>query len=140
MNQTQRNKMKWLGIGTLLIAIVVALVAYALKQNISLYFTPSQIMANDAHPGQWIRAGGMVVKGSVKRSKDLAIEFLLTDYQAQIKVQYQGILPDLFREGQGIVVRGRVGHHHEIKALEVLAKHDENYMPPEVQQSLRATT
>jgi cytochrome c-type biogenesis protein CcmE len=138
MNQIQKKKFNFLIWGLLVIAAVIALVTYALRQNISLYYTPSQIMQNQAPKDRLIRAGGMVVKKSIVRSpKGLDILFKLTDYQDTIQVQYHGILPDLFREGQGVVVKGYIRKGFGFEATEVLAKHDENYMPPEVQKSLK---
>ena len=138
MNQIQKKKFNFLIWGLLVLAAVIALVTYALRQNISLYYTPSQIMQNQAPKDRLIRAGGMVVKKSIVRSpKGLDILFKLTDYQDTIEVQYHGILPDLFREGQGVVVKGYIRKGFGFEATEVLAKHDENYMPPEVQKSLK---
>ncbi len=110
----------------------------ALQQNINLFYTPSQIAAGEAPHGTRIRAGGMVETGSLKRTQDsLALRFSVTDGARSIVVRYQGILPDLFREGQGIVVLGRLDHDGMLRADEVLAKHDENYMPPEAMHALK---
>lgn len=119
------------------VAMAVGLTMYALKQNINLFFTPSDIL-QDAPMGQQIRMGGLVVPGSVIRSAhDLSMKFELTDTQNNITVYYTGILPDLFRENQGIVVLGKLQKDHTFLASEVLAKHDENYMPAEVVESLK---
>lgn len=119
------------------IAMAIGLTLYALTQNINLFFTPSDLI-QDAPKNQMIRMGGVVVKDSVKRSDNsLFVEFKLTDTQNMITVHYTGILPDLFREGQGIVVLGQLQNNHIFLAKEVLAKHDENYMPPEVMESLK---
>lgn len=121
----------------LAIASAIGLTLYALQQNINLFFTPSDLLQN-APKNQMIRMGGMVVPGSVKRSStDLSVEFQLTDTQNNITVHYTGILPDLFREDQGIVVLGKLQPDNTFLATEVLAKHDENYMPPEVIESLK---
>ena len=119
------------------LGIAVGLVLYALSQNINLFFTPTQIADNQAPDSRIIRLGGMVAEGSVARDPEsLEVSFDVTDFQNQVRVTYTGILPDLFREGQGVVVQGRV-LNRQLKATEVLAKHDENYMPPEVTEALR---
>jgi cytochrome c-type biogenesis protein CcmE len=115
----------------------VGLIAYALRGNINLFFPPAEIEAGMAPVGQSIRVGGMVVEGSVQRSEDnLDVRFELTDYQAVVPVLYNGILPDLFAEGQGAVAAGKMNTDGVLEAAEVLAKHDENYMPPEVADAL----
>ena len=119
------------------VGITMALALSALQQNINLFYTPSQIAAGEAPEGTRIRAGGLVEEGSVKRTNDsLSVAFRVTDGAQAITITYQGILPDLFREGQGIVALGRVNADGVLVADEVLAKHDENYMPPEVTQAL----
>ena len=119
------------------VGIAVSLALSALQQNINLFYTPSQIAAGEAPEGTRIRAGGLVEEGSVKRTNDsLSVAFRVTDGAQAITITYQGILPDLFREGQGIVALGRVNADGVLVADEVLAKHDENYMPPEVTQAL----
>lgn len=138
MNQKQKSKLKLLLLISSVVLVIVGLIAYALRQNISLYYTPAQIEQRLAPMGQLIRVGGMVVKGSIiQEPKRLNVEFALTDYQSKILVHYQGVLPDLFREGQGVVVKGRLISQNDFQALEVLAKHDENYMPKEVRDSLK---
>ena len=118
--------------------VAVGLVLYALKQNINLFYSPTQIVAGKVPANAHIRAGGMVVKGSVKRDpKSLRVQFAITDYKATVPVVYTGILPDLFREGQGIVALGHMGPHGVFEADQVLAKHDEKYMPPEVAAALK---
>jgi len=119
-------------------SVVLGLALYALSENINLFYNPTQIVAGEAPEGSRIRAGGMVVVGSVSRdSVTLANKFALTDYNATMQVEYIGILPDLFREGQGIVALGRLNSDNVLIADEVLAKHDEKYMPPEVAESLK---
>ncbi len=119
------------------VGIAVTLALSALQQNINLFYTPTQIAAGEAPEGTRIRAGGLVEEGSVKRDADaLNVAFRVTDGKESVTIQYQGILPDLFREGQGIVALGRVNADGVLVADEVLAKHDENYMPPEVAQAL----
>lgn len=138
MNQIQKSKLKVLIWGLLILGIVVALVVYALRQNISLYYTPLQISQKKAPLERMVRAGGMVVKNSIERSQtSLEVKFAITDYAQTLQVTYRGILPDLFREGQGVVIKGYVRSPSQFEAIEVLAKHDEKYMPPEVQQSLQ---
>ena len=115
----------------------VGLVLYALSQNINLFYTPQQIVSGEAPEGAQMRVGGLVVDGSVRRDTDgLGVLFDLTDGIGSFTVRYEGILPDLFREGQGIVANGTLVRRDYFEAEEVLAKHDELYMPPEVQQAL----
>lgn len=120
------------------VGIAVALALSALQENINLFYTPTQIATGEAPQGTRIRAGGMVEEGSVQRSSDsLTVTFRVTDYAQTVTIRYQGILPDLFREGQGIVALGRLNEEGVLVADEVLAKHDENYMPKEVADSLK---
>jgi cytochrome c-type biogenesis protein CcmE len=120
----------------LMVAGVSAGVGLALKsldENIMFFFTPTEVMAGEAPPNKLFRMGGMVVNGSVSRPGDgLTVQFDLTDNKQQVTVRYAGILPDLFREGQGIIANGKLNERGEFVAQEVLAKHDENYMPPEL--------
>lgn len=118
-------------------SVAVCLVAFALRGNINLFFPPAEVAAGKAPVGQPVRIGGMVVEGSVQRSDNsLAVRFELTDYAAVVPVVYEGILPDLFDEGQGAVASGELNEAGVLEASEVLAKHDENYMPPEVAEAL----
>lgn len=118
-------------------AAAAALLGYALRENINLFYPPAEIAAGKAPLDRQIRAGGMVKEGSVVRDADsLKVRFVVTDYQATVPVVYEGILPDLFAEGEGVVVTGRLGEDGVFIAGEVLAKHDENYMPPEVSDAL----
>ena len=120
------------GVGT-----AVGLLMYSLSQNINLFMTPTQIADGEVPVGRTIRAGGLVVVGSLQRSQDsLVSEFKVTDGNAEVTITYDGILPDLFREGQGIVALGRVNADGVLVADEVLAKHDEEYMPPEVAKAM----
>ncbi|MDO8697207.1 MAG: cytochrome c maturation protein CcmE [Pseudomonas sp.] len=119
------------------VAIAVGLALSALQQNINLFYTPTQIANGEAPADTRIRAGGMVEKGSLKRSGDsLDVEFVVTDFVKSVTIRYRGILPDLFREGQGIVALGKLNSDGVLVADEVLAKHDEKYMPPEVTKAL----
>jgi len=114
--------------------VTVGLTLMALNENLNLFYPPDQIVSGEAPTGARIRAGGMVMAGSVARQPNgLDVHFVLTDYEgADFEVRYSGILPDLFREGQGILVQGQLGADGVFQADEVLAKHDENYMPPEL--------
>ncbi|GAB5414495.1 MAG: cytochrome c maturation protein CcmE [Congregibacter sp.] len=115
----------------------IGLAAYALRGNINLFYPPVEVAAGAAPLDTPIRVGGMVVEGSVVRSKEtLDVSFMVTDYQATVEVSYTGILPDLFAEGEGVVASGRLDKSGVLRADEVLAKHDENYMPPEVAEAL----
>ena len=108
----------------------------AFRENLTYFFSPTQVAAGEA-PKRAFRLGGMVVKESVKREPgSLTVRFVVSDFAHDVPVQYTGVLPDLFKEGQGVVVRGRLGAGGEFTADEVLAKHDENYMPPEVTEAL----
>ena len=120
------------------VGIAVGLALSALQQNINLFYTPTQIAAGEAPQGTRIRAGGMVKKGSLERSADsLDVRFVVTDFAKEVTIHYRGILPDLFREGQGIVALGKLDGAGVLVADEVLAKHDEKYMPPEVTKALK---
>jgi cytochrome c-type biogenesis protein CcmE len=116
----------------------VALAVMASRENIMFYFDPSQVATGKAPQEKRFRIGGMVVKGSVMRKPgDLQVRFVLTDFAHEVPVEYTGVLPDLFREGQGIIAHGKMNAHGAFVADEVLAKHDEKYMPPEVAASLK---
>ncbi|HEY9134963.1 MAG TPA: cytochrome c maturation protein CcmE [Pseudomonadales bacterium] len=118
-------------------SLAVALTAYALRQNINAFYTPTQIQSGEAAVGQRLRVGGLVVEGSVERAGEgLMVSFELSDNLSTVSVDYEGILPDLFREGQGILANGELVAPGRVKATEVLAKHDENYMSPEVKAAL----
>ena len=130
-------------LGVVLIVVIfsslaIGLVMYAMRGNINLFYPPSEVVAGIAPQGKAIRVGGMVEDKSVQRSADsLQVRFVITDFQASVEVIYDGILPDLFGEGQGVVVLGLLGSDGKFTATEVLAKHDENYMPPEIAESLK---
>jgi len=115
------------------VAIGVGFALKSLDENIMFFFTPTEVMSGKAPANKLFRIGGMVVDGSVNRPGDgLTVKFDLTDNERQVTVRYAGILPDLFREGQGIIANGKLDEKGEFVAQEVLAKHDENYMPPEL--------
>ena len=119
-------------------AIVIGLFAFAIRDNANLFMTPVDVHAGKAPPGTTFRLGGMVKVGSFKREEgELEVEFILTDYEAEIKVTYNKILPDLFREEQGIIALGQLNDDMVFVAQEVLAKHDENYMPKEVYDAMK---
>ena len=127
------------------LGLATGLVMYALRSNIDLFYTPSEVLhgrgpqhLEKPHVGQHLRIGGMVMPGSVKRDPDsLAVEFKLYDANGVVDVSYVGILPDLFREGQGIVAQGVLEDGNLIKAQQVLAKHDEKYTPPEIEDAMK---
>lgn len=121
-------------------SLAVGLAVYALRGNINLFYPPAEVAAGLAPRGTPIRVGGMVVDGSLERSAEsLAVRFAVTDYEATVPVRYEGILPDLFGEGEGAVAAGILTDDGVLIASEVLAKHDENYMPPEVADALEAS-
>lgn len=121
-----------------LAAIAVGLTLYSLSSNINLFFSPAQIANGEAPVERQIRAGGMVKEDSVRRDDEsLDVTFVVTDYENDLEVRYSGILPDLFREEQGVVVVGKLGEDGRLHADQVLAKHDENYMPPEVAEAMK---
>jgi cytochrome c-type biogenesis protein CcmE len=135
----KRKKRLYIIIGIVLGAgLAVGLTMFALSQNINLFYSTSQVVEGEAPVGTRIRVGGMVVKGSVKRSTEsLHVSFGLTDYGKPVTVSFTGILPDLFREEQGIIAQGKMDAQGVFQADEVLAKHDENYMPPEIAESMK---
>jgi cytochrome c-type biogenesis protein CcmE len=120
------------------VAASVSLAVMASRENIMFYFDPTQVVEGKAPLAKRFRIGGMVVKGSVDRKPgDLRVRFVLSDFAHEVPVEYTGVLPDLFREGQGIIAHGTMNTHGAFVADEVLAKHDEKYMPPEVAASLK---
>ena len=124
--------------GLAALAVASGLILTAFQQNLVFFFTPSQVAAREAPQGKTFRIGGMVEKGSVARQADgITVRFLVTDTAKSIPVVYRGALPDLFREGKGVVAHGRVGADGVFMADEVLAKHDENYMPPEAADAVK---
>ena len=134
----RRKKTMYIILGALTgLGLAVGLVLYALKNNVSLYFTPTQVFNNEAPQGRSFRVGGLVEVGSVKRQADgLTVYFNVTDTTRAMPVIYKGILPDLFKEGKGVVAQGKIEADNVFHADEVLAKHDENYMPPEAKDAL----
>ncbi len=144
MNIRRRNRL-YVAVAVLIgLGLATALVMYALRSNIDLFYTPSEILNGKGEdhqkpePGQRLRIGGMVMPGSVKRDpKTLAVSFKLYDANGVVSVTYEGILPDLFREGQGVVAQGVLEEGNLVNAKEVLAKHDEKYTPPEIEDAMK---
>ena len=136
---TPRRRQRLVLVGLIVVGCTIAtgLALLALRENINLFFSPSQIVDGTAPSNTTIRLGGMVVSGSIQRGENLGVTFVLTDLAEQVTVAYEGILPDLFREGQGIVTQGKLDSTGRFFAEQVLAKHDETYMPPEVNDALR---
>ena len=121
------------------LSVAAGVTLFALSQNINMFFTPTQVADGEVQSGTHFRIGGMVKDGSVVRSGDsLEVKFITTDFVSDVPIQYEGILPDLFREGQGIVAEGQVDVAGVFQASRVLAKHDENYMSPEVKAAMDA--
>ena len=138
MNPKRRNRLILIALLVMGVGISTSLALVALRENINLFFSPTQIANGEAPLDRMMRIGGLVVEGSVERDPEsLQISFDLTDGANAVTVLYTGILPDLFREGQGIVAMGRLQPDNNVLADEVLAKHDETYMPPEVAEALK---
>ena len=134
----RHKRMVWVLAGVAALGIAVGLVLNAFRSNLVFFFTPTQIAAGEAPQGRTFRLGGLVEPGSVRREGDgTTVVFRVTDGAKTIDVNFQGILPDLFSEGRGVVAQGTVGADGRFRASEVLAKHDENYMPPEAAEALR---
>ncbi len=144
MNIRRRNRL-YVAVAVLIgLGLATSLVMYALRSNIDLFYTPSEILYGKGEdhqkpePGQRLRIGGMVMPGSVQRDpQTLAVSFKLYDANGVVSVSYEGILPDLFREGQGVVAQGVLEEGNLVNAKEVLAKHDEKYTPPEVEDAMK---
>ena len=132
----RHKRLSAIALGVVALGIATALVLRALDKSLVFFFTPSQIAANEAPQGRLFRIGGMVEKGSVKRD-GVEVRFVVTDTAKSIPVTYRGALPDLFREGKGVVAQGQLGTDGVFRAREVLAKHDENYMPPEAAEAVK---
>ena len=133
----RHKRLALIAAGVACVAIAAGLVLNAFRSNLVFFFTPSQIAAGEAPKDRAFRIGGMVVAGSLKRQPDgLTVHFTVTDTAKNVPVVYKGILPDLFREGKGVVAQGRLNAEGVFRADEVLAKHDENYMPPEAAHAL----
>ncbi len=127
-----------IGAGLATLGVAAALVLSAFQKNLVFFFTPTQILAGEAPHGRSFRMGGMVEVGSMQRQPDgVTVSFIVTDTAQHIRVNYRGILPDLFKEGKGVVAQGKLGSDQLFLADEVLAKHDENYMPPDAAYALK---
>ena len=135
----RRQRFALIAIGLLALSLATYLVLSALGGNLSYFFSPTEVAQGNAPEQREFRLGGMVKEGSVKRDPgDLTVTFVVTDHNQAMKVSYTGILPDLFDEGQGVIAQGKLNSNGVFLATEVLAKHDENYMPPEVADALNA--
>jgi cytochrome c-type biogenesis protein CcmE len=132
----RHKRMAAIALGVAALGIATALVLMAFEKNLVFFFTPSQVAAHEAPQGKTFRIGGMVAAGSVKR-EGVEVRFTVTDTAKSIPVVYHGALPDLFREGKGVVAQGQLGPDGVFRAREVLAKHDENYMPPEAADAVQ---
>jgi cytochrome c-type biogenesis protein CcmE len=131
----RHKRIAWIALGLVALGVATALVLTAFNRNLVFFFTPSQVAANEAPVGHTFRIGGMVVPGSVKRV-GVEVRFAVTDTAKTMQVVYRGQLPDLFKEGKGVVAQGQLGPDGVFKAREVLAKHDENYMPPDAAHAI----
>ena len=136
MTRKQR-RMGVIGIGFVLLAAAVALISFALEDTIVIFYGPTEVVEMKISPGTRFRLGGLVEEGSVKRGESKTTKFAVTDLNTSMPVVYVGILPDLFREGQGVVTEGMLNQQGVFEADSVLAKHDENYMPAEVADALK---
>ncbi|MBV2263338.1 MAG: cytochrome c maturation protein CcmE, partial [Thauera sp.] len=135
--KARSKRLMLVGGGVVLLFAAVALVLSAFQQNLVFFHTPTEVSEGKAPTGKTFRIGGMVKEGSLQRQPDgLTVRFIVTDTAKEFPVAYQGILPDLFREGKGVVAQGKLGADGLFTASEVLAKHDENYMPPEAQHAV----
>jgi len=133
----RHRRFLWIGAGVAVLGVAAALVLNAFQSNLVFFFTPTQVASNEAPRGRPFRIGGLVESGSLKRSSDsLTVTFNVTDTAKTIPVVYTGLLPDLFKEGKGVVAQGALQPDGTFRASEVLAKHDENYMPPEAKAAL----
>ena len=136
--KARHRRFMWIALGLCVIAVAVTLVLRAFNSNLVFFFTPTEVAESKAPTDRTFRIGGLVTAGSVKRQRDgLTVTFAVTDTAKTIPVSYTGILPDLFKEGKGVVAQGKLGEDGVFRAAEVLAKHDENYMPPEAAEALK---
>ena len=130
--KARHRRFAWIGAGVAVLGVAVALVLNAFQSNLVFFFTPTQVAQKEAPQGRPFRIGGLVETGSVKRVPNTVdVKFVVTDTAKSVPVVYSGLLPDLFKEGKGVVAQGSLGPDGTFRATEVLAKHDENYMPPE---------
>jgi cytochrome c-type biogenesis protein CcmE len=137
----RQRRFGWIIAGLAVLGIAAALVLNAFQSNLVFFFTPTQVAAKEAPQGRNFRIGGLVVDGSLKREPNtLTVRFEVTDTAKTIPIVYTGLLPDLFKEGKGVVAQGAIGPDGTFRATEVLAKHDENYMPPEAASAIKSAT
>ncbi|MDR3491959.1 MAG: cytochrome c maturation protein CcmE [Gammaproteobacteria bacterium] len=137
MNRKQKNKLAIIISIIIILSIAIGLVLYALKQNINLFYTPTQLVNTKVSPNQNVRLGGYVEKHSVHYdASGESVSFIVSDQFHSLPVSYHGVLPSLFREGQGVVMTGKLNSQNQFNASEVLAKHDEKYMPPVLAKEL----
>jgi cytochrome c-type biogenesis protein CcmE len=135
--KARHRRFAWIAAGVAVLGVAVALVLNAFQSNLVFFFSPSQVAANEAPQGRPFRIGGMVEAGSLQRVPNtLEVKFVVTDMAQRVPVVYSGLLPDLFKEGKGVVAQGSLGADGMFHASEILAKHDENYMPPEAAAAL----
>ena len=138
MKAHRRNKLIAILAGLLLLSGAIALILFALNENINHFYAPTEVKEGNAPLNKTIRVGGLVVPGSIERSGEkLYVEFKITDNQSQMVISFDNILPDMFKEGQGVIAEGQLVDQNKLVATKVLAKHDETYMPPEVEASLQ---
>jgi cytochrome c-type biogenesis protein CcmE len=135
----RRRRLIALAAGLVALGAAAALALTALNDTLVFFYSPSEIAAKDLAPGRTFRLGGLVEEGSLQTGTDGTVSFRVTDLEQTVPVSFKGVLPDLFREGQGVVAQGALGTDGTFAATEVLAKHDENYMPPEVADALKKT-
>ena len=136
--RARHRRFAWIAAGIVLLGIATALVLNAFRSNLVFFYTPTQVFGNEAPRDRSFRIGGLVEPGSIERSSgSVEVRFRVTDNARTIPVVYNGILPDLFKEGKGVVAQGALGSDGTFVASQVLAKHDENYMPPEAEEALR---
>ena len=135
--KARHKRLGFLLAGLVGLGVATWLVLNALDSNLSYFFSPTEVAQNKAPADHVFRLGGLVESGSLQRGQEMTVRFVVTDNANKVKVEYTGILPDLFQEGQGVIAQGRLGPDGVFVADEVLAKHDENYMPPEVADALK---
>jgi len=133
----KRRRLYFVVVGMALLGVAAGLVLYAMNDSLVFFYSPSDLVTKEIPPGRTLRLGGLVETGSVQRDGGATVRFRVTDLAKAVPVVYTGILPDLFREGQGVVTMGTIGSDGVFVADEVLAKHDENYMPKEVVDALK---
>ena len=135
--KARHKRLGFLVVGLTILGVAAVMVFRALDSNLSYFYSASQVVSNEAPKDHVFRLGGMVVNGSLQRGEGLTVHFTVTDNAHNVNVQYTGILPDLFQEGQGVIAQGKLNSNGVFIADEVLAKHDETYMPPEVAESMK---